>query len=74
VAPRTRRDEPAALALRVARSSSKVSRLSTAESCPPEEFAERRAELARGYDHYFVHPEWVPELKRKYGLKMLGED
>ena len=43
-------------------------------SLPPEEFAERRAELARGYDHYFVHPEWVPELKDKYGLKMLGED
>ena len=35
---------------------------------------ERRAELARGYDHHFVHPEWVPELKRKYGLKLLGED
>ena len=44
------------------------------ETCPPEEFAERRAELARGYDHYFVHPEWVPELQRKYGLKLLGED
>ncbi len=43
-------------------------------SSPPEELAERRAELARGYDHYFVHPEWVPELKSKYGLKMLGED
>jgi quercetin dioxygenase-like cupin family protein len=45
-----------------------------AASCPPEEFADRRAELARGYDHHFVHPEWVPELQRKYGLKMLGED
>ena len=45
-----------------------------AESCPPEEFAERRAELARGYDHYFVHPEWVQELESKHGLKMIGED
>ena len=45
-----------------------------AESCPPEEFPERRAELARGYDHHFVHPEWVPELQEKYGVKMLGED
>lgn len=45
-----------------------------AASSPPEEFAERRAELARGYDHHFVHPEWVPELQRKYSLKMLGED
>ena len=43
-------------------------------SSPPEELAHRRAELARGYDHHFVHPEWVPELKRKYGLKLLGED
>jgi hypothetical protein len=25
-------------------------------------------------DHHFVHPEWVPELQRKYGLKMLGEE
>lgn len=45
-----------------------------AETVPPEEFPERRAELARGYDHYFVHDEWVPELKEKYGLKMLGEE
>jgi quercetin dioxygenase-like cupin family protein len=45
-----------------------------AATCPPEEFEERRATLARAYDHYFVHPEWVPELKSKYGLKMLGED
>jgi quercetin dioxygenase-like cupin family protein len=45
-----------------------------AATCPPEELAERRAELARAYDHYFVHPEWVPELKRRYGLKLLGED
>ena len=43
-------------------------------TCPPEELAERRAELAREYDHYFVHPEWVPELKEKYGLKLLGEE
>ena len=45
-----------------------------AASCPPEEFAERRAELARAYDHHFVHPGWVPELERKYGLKLLGKD
>jgi mannose-6-phosphate isomerase-like protein (cupin superfamily) len=41
---------------------------------PPEEVPERRAELALEYDHHFVHPEWVPELKEKYGLKMLGEE
>jgi Cupin domain len=45
-----------------------------AATCPPEEFEERRAELAREYDHHFVHPEWVPELKEKYGLKLLGEE
>ena len=45
-----------------------------AATCAPEEFAERRAELAREYDHHFVHPEWVPELKAKYGLKELGEE
>ena len=45
-----------------------------AETCPPEEFPERRAELARKYDHHFVHPEWVPELKSRYGLKELGEE
>jgi Cupin domain len=45
-----------------------------AASWPPEEFPERRAELARGYDHHFVHPEWVPELQSKHSLKMLGED
>jgi hypothetical protein len=45
-----------------------------AATTPPEEFPERRAELARDYDHHFVHPEWVPELEGKYGLKMLGED
>jgi quercetin dioxygenase-like cupin family protein len=45
-----------------------------AASTPPEEFPERRAALAREYDHHFVHAEWVPELKSKYGLKMLGED
>jgi quercetin dioxygenase-like cupin family protein len=43
-------------------------------TCPPEELPERRAAIAAEYDHYFVHPEWVPELKNKYGLKMLGED
>src|SRR5919198_1975006 len=26
-------------------------------TCSPEELPERRAELAREYDHYFVHPE-----------------
>jgi mannose-6-phosphate isomerase-like protein (cupin superfamily) len=45
-----------------------------AESCPPDEFPQRRAELARAYDHHFVHPEWVPELQERYGLKMLGEE
>ena len=45
-----------------------------AENSPPEEFPERRAELAREYDHHFVHPEWVPELQSKHGLKMLGDD
>ena len=43
-------------------------------SCPPEELPERRAALAREYDHYFVHEEWVPELQEKYGLKMIGEE
>ena len=41
---------------------------------PPDELPERRAALAREYDHHYVHPEWVPELKSKYGLRMLGED
>ena len=45
-----------------------------AATCPPEEFPERRAELAREYDHHFVHPEWVPELQEKYGLKLIGEE
>jgi mannose-6-phosphate isomerase-like protein (cupin superfamily) len=44
-----------------------------AATSPLEEFAERRAALAREYDHYFVHPEWVPELESKYGLKILGD-
>jgi quercetin dioxygenase-like cupin family protein len=44
-----------------------------AVSCPPEEFPERRAALAREYDHYYVHPEWIPELEAKYGLKILGD-
>jgi quercetin dioxygenase-like cupin family protein len=43
-----------------------------AETCPPEEFPARREELAREYDHYFVHPEWIPELEAKYGLKLIG--
>ena len=45
-----------------------------AESCPPEEFPNKRAELAREYDHHYVHPEWVPELMARYDLKLLGED
>jgi quercetin dioxygenase-like cupin family protein len=45
-----------------------------AATCPPEEFPARRAELASRYDHHFVHPEWVPELQSRYGLKMLGEE
>ncbi|HEX9967363.1 MAG TPA: hypothetical protein VGB06_05410, partial [Solirubrobacterales bacterium] len=45
-----------------------------ATTCPPEEFPERRAELARTYDHHFVHPEWVPELREKYGLRLIGEE
>ncbi|HEX8085502.1 MAG TPA: cupin domain-containing protein [Solirubrobacteraceae bacterium] len=45
-----------------------------AETCPPEEFPERRAELAREYDHHFVHPEWVPELEAKYGLRIIGDE
>lgn len=38
----------------------------------PEDFEQRRAELGRGYDLSFV-PEWIPVLKEKYGLKLLGE-
>ena len=45
-----------------------------AATSPPEEFPARRAELALEYDHHFVHPEWVPELKSRYGLKELGEE
>ena len=45
-----------------------------AASSPPDEFPERRAALAHGYDHHFVHPEWVPELQSKHGLKLLGDD
>jgi mannose-6-phosphate isomerase-like protein (cupin superfamily) len=41
-------------------------------TCPPEELPERRAELALEYDHHFVHPEWIPELEAKYGLRILG--
>lgn len=40
---------------------------------PPEELAERRAALALRYDHHFVHPEWVPELTERHGLRLLGE-
>ena len=45
-----------------------------AHSCPPEEFSRRRAELAREYDHHFVHPEWADNLKARYNLKLLGEE
>ena len=38
----------------------------------PKDFEQRRAELAGGYDLAFV-PEWIPVLKKKYGLKLLGE-
>jgi mannose-6-phosphate isomerase-like protein (cupin superfamily) len=38
----------------------------------PEDFEQRRAELGTSYNLAFV-PEWVPELKQKYGLKLLGE-
>jgi hypothetical protein len=36
----------------------------------PPDFEEPRAKL--GIRLSFV-PEWIPELKEKYGLKMLGE-
>ena len=38
----------------------------------PPDFEERRAQLGVDYELRFV-PEWIPELKEKYGLKMLGE-
>lgn len=41
-------------------------------AAPPEDFEQRRAELGSGYDLSFV-PEWIPALKEKYGLKLLGE-
>jgi len=44
-----------------------------AETTPADELAERRAEVARAYDHHFVHPEWVDDLKARYGLRLLGE-
>ncbi len=34
---------------------------------------ERMTELAARYRLAFVHPEWVPTLKQKYRLKLLGE-
>jgi quercetin dioxygenase-like cupin family protein len=34
---------------------------------------QRIGELGARYNLSFVHPEWVPELKQKYGLKLLGE-
>jgi len=43
-------------------------------TCPPEELPERRAEIARAYDHHFVCDEWVPELKARHGLRLLGEE
>jgi hypothetical protein len=45
-----------------------------AGTCPPEQFPQRRADLAREYDHHFVHPEWADDLKSRYGLKLLGEE
>lgn len=45
-----------------------------AQRCEPDEFPERRAALAREYDHHFVRPEWAEELKARYGLKLLGEE
>ncbi len=38
----------------------------------PEDFEARRAELGRKYHVDFV-PEWSPDLKAKYSLKLLGE-
>jgi quercetin dioxygenase-like cupin family protein len=38
---------------------------------PPDQ--ERLGELAARYKVRFVNPEWVPALKEKYGLKLLGE-
>ena len=38
---------------------------------PPDQ--ERIGELAARYHLSFVMPEWVPELKAKYQLKLLGE-
>ncbi len=46
-----------------------------AASDPPlecEEFEQRRAELGTKYNLPF-HSEWIPELKEKYNLKVLGE-
>jgi quercetin dioxygenase-like cupin family protein len=45
-----------------------------ARATPPHELPERRTELARAYDHHFVHPEWADDLKERYGLKLLGEE
>ena len=38
---------------------------------PPDQ--ERLVELGARYKLRFVHPEWVPALKEKYHLKLLGE-
>jgi quercetin dioxygenase-like cupin family protein len=38
----------------------------------PADFEQRRADLGARYDLEFV-PEWIPALKHKYGLKLLGE-
>lgn len=38
----------------------------------PEGFDQERTRLAKGYGLEFV-PEWIPELKAKYGLLVLGE-
>lgn len=45
-----------------------------ARTCPPEDLPDRRSELAREYDHHYVNAEWIEDLKRRYGLKLLGEE
>jgi hypothetical protein len=37
-----------------------------------EQFEQRRDELGAKYNLPF-HTEWIPELKEKYNLKVLGE-
>lgn len=47
-------------------------RLGDLVAAMPGDFEERRAELGGGYDISFV-PEWIPALKERYGLRLLGE-